>query len=165
MGEVTPCRAARDRPASRVRRILGFVGEPPNGVSYVRFHQPFRHLRDHGYRLTTLGGDLRLVPGPAGPTLADDFLDGVDAVVFPQMVASPSLADGTRLDLVTRTCDLAARGEARIVYSLDDCPWEIDSVNPAYERVCGSIENARTLLERCDALFVTTPELLDLGGG
>jgi len=140
-------------------RILGFVGRPMTGVGYARFFQPFARLEELGFELVTLGENITIEQGPGGYALAESALEGIEAVIFPQLVASPRLRDGSRIDLVSSTCDHAVRNGLRIIYSVDDYLPEIERRNPAYSRISSSIDNMSTIIEYADALMVTTPML------
>ncbi|HEU4401931.1 MAG TPA: hypothetical protein VFT43_07480 [Candidatus Polarisedimenticolia bacterium] len=154
-GDLT-MRQASDR---TVHRALGVIGDELTGVTYVRFDQPFRHLREHGFELSTLGASLTLTRGAGGYVPDPRLLDGVALLIFPQMIASPRLPDGSRLDVVEPLCDAAAARGIPIVYSVDDALDRIETHNPAYETIQGAIANLGVILARSDALIVTTPEL------
>lgn len=139
--------------------MLGVVGDAWTGVSYVRFHQPFRRLA--GWRLRTLGANLTLRRAPGGTGWVPDasILDGVDVLMFPQAVAAPALADGSRLLLVEPLCALAAERGIPVVWSVDDDLDALEATNPGVETVHRAQENRDALLERADAIFVTTEPL------
>lgn len=141
--------------------ILGVIGDQVTGVSYIRFFQPFRHLEPYGFRLATLGSNLAL--NRRGDVYEPDrsLLDGVSAVIFPQMVASPTMPDGNRVDLVRPLCLEAARRGIPVVYSVDDYLHGIEESNPGYETIHNSGENLETILDAADAVIVTTPVLRD----
>jgi glycosyltransferase involved in cell wall biosynthesis len=141
------------------RTVLGIVGEPATGVSYARFFQPFAHLNGLGYRLAHLGESLPLIQTASGYAPAESLYRDVSMVIFPQMVASPRLGDGSRLNLVEPVCEHARRNGLKIVYSVDDWLDAIEEHNPQYEKVSGSIGNLGTIRDRADAMLVTTPEL------
>jgi glycosyltransferase involved in cell wall biosynthesis len=88
-------------------------------------------------------------------------LDGVSVLMFPQMVASPTLPDGSRVHLIEPLCREARSRGIPIVYSVDDCLHEIEQQNPGYETVRASIRNLHTILEQTDAIIVTTDPLRD----
>ena len=142
-----------------MRRLLGVVGEPMNGVGYVRFEQPIRHLRDRGFELVTLGEQITLERTAEGYRPAPSLLDGIDAVVFPQMVASPQLADGMRLDLVGPICAQAVERGLPVIYSVDDDVGAVEESNPAFERMREFGDNVETILAHASAVFVTTDGL------
>jgi glycosyltransferase involved in cell wall biosynthesis len=145
----------------RPRRIFGFVGRPMTGVGYVRFVQPFAGLEELGYELVTLGENVTIRQGPDGFALDEAVLEEIDAVIFPQLVASPRLRDGSRIDLVGSTCRHAAAKGIKIIWSVDDYLPEIEERNPAYRRIRSSIDNIETIIEHADALLVTTPKLME----
>lgn len=144
------------------RRVFGVVGEPMTGVSYVRFVQPFDHLRPFGYRLQTLGREMAFHPLPGAPGVYGpdpNLLDGISAVIFPQMVTSPTLPSGARVDLVGSLCGQAKRRGIPVVYSVDDRLELIETQNPAYDQIQGSLPNLTTIVEQADAFIVTTEPL------
>jgi glycosyltransferase involved in cell wall biosynthesis len=145
--------------AAATCRVLGVVGQPLSAVGYLRFAQPFSRLGERGFELRTLGSSLTLTRGRHGFEIDPALLDSVSLVIFPQMVADPVLADGTRVEVVRPLCEAAARRGIKIVYSVDDYLPAIEASNPGYERVRGSIDNLDTLREHAAAVIVTTEEL------
>jgi glycosyltransferase involved in cell wall biosynthesis len=146
------------RHAARAR-VLAVVGDATNGVAYARFVQPFSRLADEGWELVLPPAELALVRGRSGWEPSPSLLDGISILMFPQMVLSPLLADGSRLHPVEPLCREAARRAIPIVYSPDDWLERIEPGNPSYEIVSDSARNLRALLDAADALFVTTDEL------
>jgi len=142
-----------------MKRLLAMIGEGSNGVEYVRFRQPFQHLEELGYELVTLGKRLTLETGPRGYRPAESLFDGIDGLIFPQMIRSPVMDDGSRLDLVGSVCEHATANGLPIIYSVDDYLHGIERHNPAFETINESIGNIPTILEHADAAFVTTPVL------
>jgi len=151
------------RPAgSACRRVLGVFGDQANGVTYVRFAQPFRYLAPSGFSLSTLGESLSLVRTPSGYAPDASILDGISLVLFPQFMASPALPDGSSLHLVEPLCEMARERGIPVAYSVDDHIAELGAHNPIYEMVTENGEqNLRGLLDRVDAYIVTTPVLAD----
>lgn len=138
-------------------KVLAVLGDPRSGVGYVRFELPFRDL--DGYEIDYLGSRLtlerrgdRYVPQPT-------LLDGVQMLIFPQMVAAPQLPGGDKIHLVEPLCDLAARRNVPVVYSVDDDLQALDPRNPGLDSIREAEENLRQLLERADAYIVTTEPL------
>jgi glycosyltransferase involved in cell wall biosynthesis len=145
----------------RMCRVLGVIGEPMNGVSYVRFFQPFDYLRADGFELRTLGESLSLRRGPRGYEVDGALLDGVAILIFPQMVASPTLSDGGRVNVVGPLCEEARRRGVKIVYSVDDYLPGIEKQNPGYEVFRRCAENLDTILDHCDAIIASTAPFRD----
>ncbi len=135
------------------------MAEPPDAVGYVRFVQPFQVLDRLGYRLRTLGGRLRLLPGPGGARPDPALLDGVDLVLVPQMVAAPTLPSGERLDLVGWVLDHARDRGVPVVYALDDHPEHLGPSNPGYEAALEWRPTLRSLRAEADGFLVSTPAL------
>jgi len=144
-----------------MKRLLAMIGECSNGVDYVRFNQPFRHLHAMGYELVTLGERLTLEAGPRGYRPSEALFEGVDGVIFPQMIVSPTLEDGSTLDLAGAVCEHATANGLTIIYSADDYLPGIEAHNPGFEKINESIGNIRKILDHADAAFVTTPVLRD----
>ncbi len=144
-----------------MKRLLAMIGDASNGVEYVRFRQPFRHLRELGYELVTLGNRLTLEAGPNGYRPTVSVFDGIDGLIFPQMILSPPLQDGSKLDLVGSICEYAATHSLPIIYSVDDYVNGVERHNPAFESIQASILNVQTILDHASAAFVTTPALRD----
>ena len=144
-----------------MRRALAVMDDVVTGVTYVRFHQPFEHLRERGFELGTLGASLTLTRTARGYEPDGKILDGVSTLIFPQMVAAPVLADGSRLLLVEPLGELARARGIPVVYSVDDYLEGVEALNPSYETIAGAPENLRALLDGADAFFVTTPVLAE----
>jgi glycosyltransferase involved in cell wall biosynthesis len=142
-------------------RVLAIVGDPGNGVAYARFVQPFSQLGRYGLDLAFPPPQLELVRGPGGWEPSPTILNGVSILMFPQMVLSPVLPDGSRLDAVGGLCREAQRRGIPVVWSLDDWLEGIEPGNPSYEVVSESARNVRALAEAADVFFVTTPVLAD----
>lgn len=141
--------------------ILGVVGLPADAVTYQRFEQPFAHLGERGLRLRTLGTGLKLCQGPQGLSPAPELFDGVDAVVFPQLVASPLLPDGRRVEVIELMCAAARARGIPVIYSTDDWLPEISAVNPGSDRVLPALSGLDRLREQAVAVIVTTPPLAE----
>ena len=141
------------------RRALAVLDDQVTGVSYVRFHQPFEHLRDRGFELRTLSRTLTLTRTPRGYEPEAGILDGISMLLFPQMIAAPLLPDGSRLLLVEPLCEAARSRGIPVVYSVDDHLEEIETLNPSYEVIAGARPNLEALLHGADAFIVTTPTL------
>jgi hypothetical protein len=139
--------------------VLGAIGEPIDGVGYVRFVVPFTHLRDDGIELRTLGRTLQLKRGPAGYEPDPALLRGASLVVLPQLVASPVLPDGSRVELVRALCRHAAGCGIPVVYSVDDYLPSLEETSAAYERVHGSLHNLDVIREHAQAIIATTEPL------
>jgi glycosyltransferase involved in cell wall biosynthesis len=140
----------------RRRRALAAISPRLSGVTYVRFAQPFARLRDHGWELASWGESLRLTRGPTGFTPDTTILDGVDVLLFPQMVLAPVVEDGTRARVVEPLCDEANRRGIPVVYVVDDHLPGMDPTNPAYDAIHDSKDNLEALVSRCDAVIATT---------
>jgi len=144
-----------------MKRLLAIIGDGSNGVEYVRFRQPFEHLKPLGFELCRLGARLALESGPRGYRPNESLLDGIDAVIFPQIVLSPPLPDGSRLDLVGSVFEHAASRGIPTIYSVDDYLGDIAADNPAFERIGDSLDNVQKIIDGVDTAFVTTPVLRD----
>jgi len=142
-----------------VLRALAVLDGQVTGVSYVRFHQPFEHLREGGFELRTLGDSLTLTRTPRGYEPDARILDGISMLLFPQMVAAPVLPDGSRLLLVEPLSEMARARGIPVVYSVDDYLEGIEALNPSYDTIAGAAENLSALLDGADAFIVTTPVL------
>ncbi len=146
-------------PRSAPRSALAVIGDAWTGVGYARFFQPFEHLRRRGWDLRTLGRELTLVPGADGPVPESGLLDGAELLMFPQAIAAPRLADGSRVRLVAPLCAEARRRGVPVVWSVDDYLPAIRSANPSFERVNDVRDDLALLADAADALIVTTPAL------
>ncbi len=140
-------------------RVLGVIGEPPNGVSYARFYLPFGHLARYGYALRTLGREIRLRRTPRGWEPVPELLEGVRAVLFPQLVAEPVLRDGVPVRLVEPLCEMARTRGIPVIYSADDHLRAIEPTNPNYLQVQAGLPQLEVLRREAQAVFVTTPSL------
>ncbi len=154
-----PIDVSGDGPAGVDRRVLAVISDEPTGVGYVRFFQPFQHLRGLGFELATLGASLTLTRSAAGYVPAEGLLDGASMLMFPQMVLSPTLPDGSRVDVLGPLCARAGDMGIPIVYSVDDHLEEIEPLNPCYEAITESGQNLRSILDLADAFIATTLEL------
>ena len=145
-----------------MKRALAFIEPAPTPVTYVRFFQPFDHLRDLGWEMRTLGASIDAIRRPDGLRLDPALLDGVDLVIFPQNVVPLDFVNtGDAVGLVERFCaDAKARGAA-IVYSPDDAILDTDPRNPTYDMVKLSFPSVRAVIAAADAFFVTTQRLAD----
>lgn len=132
-----------------MKRLLAIMGDASNGVEYVRFRQPFEHLKSLGFELCKLGERLALESGPHGYRPCETLFDGIDAVIFPQIVLSPPLPDGSRLDLVGSVFEHARARGIPTIYSVDDYLEGLPT------------DNVQTILDNVNTAFVTTPVLRD----
>jgi glycosyltransferase involved in cell wall biosynthesis len=139
--------------------VLGLVGEPMTGVGYARFFQPFAHLRGAGFTLRTLGSRLDLHRGPRGLELDPALYDGISMILVPQMIRSPALPGGERVELLARACERAAERGVPIVYSADDHVESIDANHPSFETMRASAGNLDLIREHATAAIVTTEPL------
>ena len=64
-------------------QVRAVIGEPPSGVAYVRFLQPF------GLRTLGRQGTLRRTPQGLEPD--PGWLDGASVLIFPRMVSTPRI--------------------------------------------------------------------------
>jgi|GEM_PF-1959907 len=145
--------------ASGIIQVLGVIPEEPTGVNYVRFFQPFEHLQEDGFALRTLGSRITLARTAEGYAPDRSTLDGISLLIFPQMVVSPALPGGGKVNLVGPLCREAKDRGIPIVYSVDDYLPAIEKENPEYGTIRESIRNLETILKYADAVFVTTPTL------
>lgn len=140
-------------------RVLGVISSETDGVSYVRFRVPFEALADDGFALETLGTSMTLTRTSEGYAPGPTILDGVDVVMFPQMVAAPVLADGHRLEIAAPLCSAARARGIPIVWSVDDHLPDMTALNPAFGTARESAGNQKTIADSCDALIVSTDAL------
>lgn len=152
-------RSAASAAKTVTRRVLGAIGEPMTAVSYVRFLQPFGQLARRGFELCTLGSSLRLTRDGDAYRLDGARLADADLLIFPQCVASPTMPDGGRVEVIESLLDEAARRGVPVIYSVDDYLPEIEPANPAYEKIACSRAGVCRILEACAAIFVTTAAL------
>ncbi len=140
-----------------VRTALAFIPPGLGAVAYFRFLQPFAHLP--GWRLRTLD-DLAAVRDGDGWRLDPALLDGVDVLVFAQVVLPAGFAEGLDpLELIEKLCDDAGCRGIPVVYAPDDAVWEITPDNPSFDQVRPFLPLVDLVRRRADAFLVTTATL------
>ena len=148
-------------PSNSRLTALGVIPPAPTGVTQVRFFRPFAGLRERGIALRTLPERLQFRRAADGWRLDPQLLDGIDLVLLPQMALPLPDPEGGRIDAVGDLCRQAREREIPVVYSADDHVEAIGRTNPARDRVASVEASPRALIERSDAVIVTTEILRD----